>query len=233
MFLRVVCLVPFGFATEGLELVLAQGRHNIYYRPCILAIWFPSSASSPVVKTIFCLRGRLVTLFFCCRTRPSEAFCAWAFQLAYVIAGLGYSLASFHSVIYESLVAGHAAKPLPLPNAYQDRFLCQPKCTSGGLWMVSVSRSRKPGPHCLSCKLCWCTPTTPLLPFLSSRWNLFLCQKSLAGWRHHPRMWVAGRGLRLSPATRMAGLRWDPRPVGQARTSYSTGSFVPTLFFQS
>lgn len=73
---------------------------------------------------------------------------------AYVIAGLGYSLASFHSVIYESLVAGHAAKPLPLPNAYQDRFLCQPKCTSGGLRIVSGSRSRKPGPHCLSCKLC-------------------------------------------------------------------------------
>ena len=63
-----------------------------------------------------------------------------------MIAGLGYSLASFHSVIYESLVAGHAAKPLPLPNAYQDRFLCQPKCTSGGLWIVSVSRSRKPAP---------------------------------------------------------------------------------------
>ena len=61
----------FGFATEGLELVLAQGRHNIYYRPCILAIWFPSSASSAVVKTIFCLRGRLVTLFF---LLPDQAF---------------------------------------------------------------------------------------------------------------------------------------------------------------
>lgn len=57
-----------------------------------------------------------------------------------MIAGLGYSLASFHSVIYESLVAGHAAKPLPLPNAYQDEGIIIPECE----WLAGVYGSRRP-----------------------------------------------------------------------------------------
>ena len=40
---------------------------------------------------------------------------------AHVISDLGFSPVSFHSVIYESLLAGHAVTPLPIPNEYQDR----------------------------------------------------------------------------------------------------------------
>jgi len=48
---------------------------------------------------------------------------------AYVISGLSLSPANFHSIIYESLLAGHAVTPLPMPNGYQDRLLKQSACT--------------------------------------------------------------------------------------------------------
>ena len=40
---------------------------------------------------------------------------------AYVLSDLGYSPGNFHQVIYDSLIAGHAIAPAPMPNAYEDR----------------------------------------------------------------------------------------------------------------
>jgi hypothetical protein len=70
---------------------------------------------------------------------------------AYIISSVGHSPASFHSVIYESIVAGRAVAPEPAPNAYQDRLLCQPYClllvpfTIAALWLHAALEDHWPG----------------------------------------------------------------------------------------
>eukprot|EP00435_Cladocopium_sp_Y103_P048801 s553_g14.t1 len=61
---------------------------------------------------------------------------------AYVISGLGFSPASFHSIIYESLLAGHVVAPPPIPNAYKDASDEDtiPECE----WLATILRSRRP-----------------------------------------------------------------------------------------
>lgn len=57
---------------------------------------------------------------------------------AYVISGLSLSPANFHSIIYESLLAGHAVTPLPMPNGYQDADII-PECE----WLAAIYQSRR------------------------------------------------------------------------------------------
>ena len=57
---------------------------------------------------------------------------------AYVISDLSYAPASFHPVIYDSLMAGHAVPPAPDANAYQDR-ICHRICSVCSLYILVIS----------------------------------------------------------------------------------------------